>query len=169
MFKCSFPKILTTVLILIYAFHVRAEVTPTDDSKKEANKNYIEDIFIWKISDELKLSVQEEKAFTEIQKSLNKKKSELNKRIQDSLAALKDNASEADLKKHRQLLQEYNALVLQEFDSIKKALGAAKFTQYLKIKNELTNKMKSILAGESASKQNASNKALLAPKVIIEK
>lgn len=142
------------------------------ESENKVKKNYLEDIFIWKISDELKLSVSEEKKFSETIKELNKKKADLNHRIQLGIETLTANASEADLKQQRKLLVQYNELALQEFDAVKKIFGTAKFTQYLKLKNELNNKMKSILIGDKAPAGDArtsSDRSLPKPKVIIEK
>jgi hypothetical protein len=57
-------------------------------SELETKKTYIEDIFIWRMSDELNLTASEEKKFTEIHKDLNKKKSDLNKEIQEITQSL---------------------------------------------------------------------------------
>lgn len=139
------------------------------NSEVEAKKTHLEDIFIWKMSDELKLTAQEEKQFTEINKSLNKKKSEINKKIQDYVQNLKETDSELTLKNYKKLIQEYNQITISEFDSIKKLLGTKKFINYLKIKNELTSKVKSILVGEkNAEKDEKKSKQLPPPKVIVE-
>ncbi len=151
----------------------KSQLLTSDESKNRAKKNYLEDIFIWKISDELKLTAKEEKSFSEIIKNLNQKKTDLNRKIQTELEALNSKAADVQLKKYRQLLQEYNQLTITEFDSVKKIFEAQKFIQYLKLKNELTNKMKSILAGEhsdsSKSSESSSDKKLPLPRVIIEK
>lgn len=136
----------------------------------ETKKTYIEDIFIWKMSDELKLTAQEEKKFSEIHKNLNKQKAELNKKIQDTTQQLSDNPILA--KTLRKAIVEYNQLSLTEFDSMKKLLGAKRFTIYLQFKSELTNKVKSLLTGEKPSekeKKEAPATPLPPPQVIIEK
>ncbi len=139
-------------------------------SDNDTKKTHLEDIFIWKISDELRLSVQEEKQFTEISKSLNRRKSEINKKIQDCIKKLNENSSQADLANYRKLLTEYNQLSVAEYDGIKKILGTKKFITYIKIKNELTSKLKSVLTGEkNGEKKETVSKDLPPPKVIIEK
>lgn len=139
-------------------------------NETELRKTHLEDIFIWKMSDELKLSAKEEKEFTEVSKNLNHKKSELNRQIQEMTATLSESSSEADLRKYKKLLQDYNEVSIAEFDSIKKILGAKKFVSYLKIKSELTGKMKSILIGEkNTDKKEINSKSLPAPKVIVER
>lgn len=144
--------------------------TFASDNATEARKTHLEDIFIWKMSDELKLSAKEEKAFTEVLKKLNKEKSELNKKIQMMADDLNDNTSEATLKTYKKLIQDYNQCSIKEFEAIQKLLGNKKFVQYIKVKNELSNKMKSILIGEKVSeKRETASKPLPKPKVIVEK
>jgi hypothetical protein len=155
------------LLILISLFSINAY----SNNEAELKKSHLEDIFIWKISDELKLTANEEKQFTDINKALNKKKSELNKKIQEAVQSLKASDSEAQLKSYKKLIQDYNQLTLTEFESIKQLLGTKRFISYLKIKNELTTKIKSILIGDKLAdnKRDASAKPLPPPKIIIEK
>jgi hypothetical protein len=154
-------------LVLIFIFSINAY----SSNEAELKKSHLEDIFIWKISDELKLTAKQEKQFTEISKSLNKKKSELNKKIQEAVQNLKTTDSETQLKSYKKLIQEYNQISITEFDDIKKILGAKKFVSYLKIKNELNTKLKSILVGDKLAdnKRDANAKPLPSPKVIIER
>ena len=134
----------------------------------DARKAHLEDIFIWKMSDELKLSAREETQFTEISKSLNRKKTELNHQIQQLTQSLPDSGSEAELRQYKKLLQQYSQVSIEEFESLKKLLGAKRFVSYLKIKSELTSKMKSILIGEKADKKEGNAKILPSPQVIVE-
>ena len=139
-------------------------------SESDIKKSQLEDIFIWKMSDELKLTAQQEKSFTEVSKAINKQKSELNKQIQETIQGLEaSKAKEAALQKYRRLMADYNQLSLKEFDSIKKLLGPEKFADYIKIKNELTSKMKSILIGEKSSEHKDPVVKLPPPNVIVEK
>ena len=135
----------------------------------ETRKTHLEDIFIWKMSDELKLTAHEEKDFTEISKILNKNKSELNHKIQEQTQLLTENSTESELKQFKKLLQQYNEISIVEFDSIKKLLGPKKFINYIKIKSELNSKMKSILIGEKIADKKENISKLPAPKVIVER
>lgn len=139
-------------------------------SELETKKTYIEDIFIWRMSDELNLSAGEEKKFTEIHKDLNKKKSDLNKEIQEITQSL-SNPDETKIKHLRKVIQSYNQISLEEFDSMKKLLGLKKFAEYLQVKSELTSRVKSLLSGEKTNdKEKKENNAKLPPpQVIIEK
>ena len=147
--------------------------------QNDSRKSYLEDIFIWKMSEELKLTALEEKKFAEIQKDLNQKKLELNKSIQNSIesfSSIKENSvreSDKKLDQHFILIKKYNQLALDEFQKMRKLLGSQRFLTYLKIKNELTQKVKSLLAGESDKKElkpekEKTNDPLPPPKVIVE-
>ena len=174
MFKFSLPTLQRTlssfflVILLIISISLKSLA---NDSATEARKTHLEDIFIWKMSDELKLSAKEEKEFTEILKKLNKEKSELNKKIQMMADDLTENTPDATLKAYKKLIQDYNQCAIKEFEAVQKLLGNKKFVQYLKVKNELSNKMKSILIGEKVStdKRETASKPLPKPKVIVEK
>jgi hypothetical protein len=156
-------RLLLAFVVLLASTHSFAS------SESDIKKTQLEDIFIWKMSDELKLTAQQEKAFTELSKSLNKKKSELNKQIQDAVQNLGSKNQEADLQKYRKLINEYSQLSVKEFDSIKRLLGNEKFTEYLKIKYELTSKVKSILVGDKPADKKDQPVSLPPPKVIVEK
>lgn len=153
-----------SVVGLLFTFcFVQAQV-------ENGKKNHIEDIFIWKMSDELKLTALEEKKFGEIQKELNKKKSDLSASLQSAALeirakpelSLKEQASL--IKKNRQFLSQYNLLATQEFDAMKNLLGPKKFLEYLAVKQELNTKLKSMVLGDKNL-----NGPIEPPKVIEEK
>jgi hypothetical protein len=156
--------------IIVFVFCALNLVTSAASANDvEIKKTQLEDIFIWKMSDELKLSAKEEKNFTEVSKALNKQKAELNKKIQDAVIALNEKSAEADLQKYRKLMADYNQLALKEFDSIKKLLGNDRFVNYIRIKSELTTKVKTILVGEKSQEKKEPTVNLPPPKVIVEK
>lgn len=159
MFKI--PALIITISWSLHSYSANNEA--------EIKKTHLEDILIWKMSDELKLTAQEERQFTDINKQLNRKKSEINRKIQSSVQSLSESDSDSALKKHKKLIQEYNDLSVSEFESIKKLLGTKKFISYLKLKNELNTKVKSILIGEkSIDRDDRRSKVLPPPKVIVE-
>ena len=166
--------LLSIYFFSLAAFSAAAVPTSAVPTDSEVKKTYLEDIFIWRMSDELKLSTHDERQFTDIQKNLNKKKSEINKQIQEmtlQIAAEGKNSAKqlnATLAKYRKLLTLYNQLSTNEFDAIKKLLGAKKFAQYLNIKSELNNKVKLLLVGDKDKKESVPSN-LPPPKIIIEK
>lgn len=127
-----------------------------------AKKNSVEDIFIWKVSDELKLSAQEEKKFADILRELNRQKSEL----QTKLSTLSYEKKSDTLIKFKKTLIEYNNLSLREFDKMKSLLGEKKFLDYLAIKQDINLKLKSMVLGEE---QKAKGKTLPPPQIIEER
>jgi hypothetical protein len=145
-----------------------APASVTDNSAKDSNKSKkLEELFIWKISDELKLSTPQEKTFGELFKNLNQKKLELAHKQEDILSKL-DKADEKNLKdllkSYRQTLEEYNKLQLSEIDSFRKNFGDTKAAKYLVVKRDLTNKVKTLLT----EKTEKAEKELPPPKVIEE-
>ncbi len=134
------------------------------------DRNKIEELFLWKISDELKLSVPEEKALGEFVKSQTEKKNKLSEQIQESLkqislAGSDQKKTEKLLLEHKKILKAYNDLALQEVEEIQKKLGAHRAGQYLVLKNDLTNRLKTLLA---TPEKSATPAAKLSPPQIIE-
>ena len=76
-------KFTSLLLLIVCPLQIVASTAEVD-----LKKSHLEDIFIWKMSDELKLTAKQEREFTEINKLLNKKKSELNRKIQDTGTSL---------------------------------------------------------------------------------
>lgn len=137
----------------------------------EEKKNQLEELFIWKTSDELKLSTSEEKKFTEIVKTLNKRKADLNQSLHESVdkfATLKTTKEkEAELTKYRKNLGTYNKISEEEYDKLKVVLGTERLAQYLKLKQDLTGRIKTMLANPE-NKNVPGKTPLPAPKVTIE-
>jgi hypothetical protein len=134
----------------------------------QEKKNKIEELFIWKISDELKLSPKEEKSFSDLFTELSKKKSEITHEQDDLLNKL---AAAATDKERSHLLAEYrkqvldaNKIQLREFDELKKILGPERLGKYFHVKRDLTNKVKSLLTEKGEKKESD----LPPPKVIEE-
>lgn len=135
-------------------------------------RNKVEEFFIWKMSDELKLSAAEEQQFTALLKDLNKKKQKLNQELQAAIDGMSvdtpDKKKEQQLKKYRDLLKSYNHLSEAEYDKLKPLLGPSRMVQYLKEKQNLTNRIKALLSQPEAS-MNTEKKPLPPPKLIEEK
>jgi len=132
------------------------------------SRNKVEELFIWKISDELKLSVPEEKNLSEFVRMLNQRRLQVNEELQNSLKKMSDSASikerEKALSEHRKLLKSYSDLSIEEIDRIQKMLGTEKAAQYFVLKNDLTNRLKAMLA----MPDKKTGEKLAPPKVIEE-
>lgn len=135
-------------------------------------KNSVEAIFIWKMSDELKLSASEEKKFSDIHKDLNIKKSELQTQIQKLSYEIKKNPEltkkqiSETIKSYKKALLEYNSLSIVELDKMKALLGDKKFLDYLSIKQDINTKLKSLVLGDDNGR---AQKSLPPPQIIEEK
>lgn len=133
-------------------------------------KNRVEELFIWKISDEMKLSVPEEKTFSELIRSLNQKRQAAHDGMQTTLRKMSESKSRAEkdklLREHRRQLKKYNDISMEEIEKMEKLLGAERTTRYLVLKNDLTNRLKSLFA---APEKLAPANPLAPPQLIEEK
>ena len=77
-------------------------------------RNQLEELLIWKMSDELKLSPLEEKKFTDVVRQLNQKKTELNRELQASIEKLAKLFSHFISSELRDLEQWYKNLPITE-------------------------------------------------------
>ena len=82
--------ILSFVLVIAFYLIQPRAVFAAESSDK---RNQLEELFIWKLSDELKLSPVEEKKFTDIVKNLNKKKADLNHSLSEAIDKMKQASS----------------------------------------------------------------------------
>lgn len=152
----------------------RQEATsPTNTTSPEVpvKKNQLEELFIWKLSDELKLSSLDEKKFADLIRILNKRKVEESKnvdaRMKEFIAAKSDREREKNLSQLKAAYQKYNEIPIEEINSMKKLLGTQKLAQYFEIKQELSAKVKSLIIENE--KKEADKKSLPTPRVIEEK
>lgn len=118
-------------------------------------KNSLEELIIWKISDELKLPAETEKKFSETLRLFNNKKNETSQIIDGQINVLKKIESEKErqiwLDRYRKALVDYNSLVINEHDEIKKILGNHKFVKYLELKSDLNSRIKNLMLSKDAS------------------
>lgn len=154
---------LVIILFLNFAMIASAEEAP--------RRNRIEELFIWKISDELKLTPAEEKKISEIIKSTNQQKLELTKDldayIEQIAKASTDQRRVQLIAQYRKALEALGRLPIKELDQVQKGLGHVRLARYITIKAELTNKVKSLLS-EKVEKKDFGKDSLPLPKVIEE-
>lgn len=156
--------VLVLILSLVSVIHPRVGFA-------ETKRNQLEELFIWKMSDELKLTSSEEKKFTDIVKTLNKKKADLNQTLQTSIEQMGKaptlKKKEEELSRYRKDLQAFNRLSEEEVDQIKHLLGVERTIQYLQFKQDIANRIKATIANPDAPLK-IEKKPLPAPKVIEE-
>lgn len=131
-------------IFIITIYLISVPVLATNKAKQ------VEDLFIWKISDELKLSVKEEKSFSEIIRKLNKEKLDLTNQMDQLTIELKDQKdnkkNQQILKKYKVSIQKYGLTSVQEIDKIEKLLGSERTAKYIVLKNDFTSKLKQLLS-----------------------
>lgn len=129
---------------------------PSADSAQESSpkKSQIDDVFLWKVSDQLKLSLKKEKELSEILKNSNQAKASLNLKIQDTIDSLSKIKEEKKrkllLSEYRRQLKAHSDLNLKELDQLQKVLGEKDLAQYLVLKQEFAEKIKNLLIQEKS-------------------
>lgn len=152
-------------LILIFLCKVaRAEV-----SVSGPRSNKIEDLIIWKFSDELKLSAIEERKFVKFFQELSAKKSKLEKKNSELIEKLKEVKTKAELEKSLKAFKKNASLIehlsIEEVEQIEKLFGAEKARQYLVLKFDINRKLRELSV---STKSNEGDKKVLPPPKIIE-
>lgn len=131
--------------------------TPAADSKERAR---LEELFIWKTSEELKLQPSDELKFTEVIHDLNKRRRDANVRMDNALTALNAAKTKPEFEKalsaHRAALRETQALQTTELDRLRPLLGSEKLAKYILAKSSILEKLKSMLASPGAMPAPAS-------------
>lgn len=150
--------ILASIILCLSAF---AEVD------KQVKK--FEDLFIWKVSDELKLTQKEEAIVSEVIKETNKKKQQSNTDLEALYKKLNEETTDAGKKavyvKIRAAHKSQLNIALEELDRLNKGVGLKRLGQYLEVKRELSEKIKNVWT----QNEKKGDKVLPPPKVIEEK
>lgn len=158
------------VAVLLFSLSLISFSTHAEEIHTNSHK--FEDLFIWKISDELKLSVPDEKAFSDLIRKLNQKKADLNEQVQATLKKLSESKDkkerEKNLTEYKTQVKKLGQIAIDEVDQIKKALGEEKAAKYFVLKNELANQFKARLANPGANPDSKPKVDLPSPKVIEE-
>lgn len=123
-------------------------------AQPETRASRLEELMLWKMSDELRLSPADEKAFGDAVRDLNRRKTSLTERLAadlDALKAAKDKERAPALTRYRKTLREAQDLPLEELDRMKKLLGEEKLVKYLDVKKDLADKVKALLLEKTES------------------
>lgn len=156
-------------LLILASFGIAAE-TVTQVTANAPKKNHLEELFIWKVSEELKLSTIEEKKFTDTIHDLNAKKQQLTQNLETATSTLIHAKNDVDRKAQfllfKKILKDYNKLSLDELDRLNAILGIRKLSKYLEVKLDLTNKVKSLML--NPDKADHEKKPLPKPQIIEE-
>jgi hypothetical protein len=156
---------MTYIKIMLALFYVGFSALAEVD--RQVKK--FEDLFIWKISDELKLTQKEESVVSEIIKDTNKKKQQSNAELEALYKKLNEETSESGKKsafnKIRALHKAQLNITLEELDRLNKGVGLKRLGQYLEVKRDLSEKIKNVWS----QTEKKGDKVLPPPKIIEEK
>lgn len=137
--------------------------------KSEKMRQRLEQLFVWRVSDRLQLSTQEENRFSGEFKKLSDEKMKLSQDLDSLLDQME--AAKDDKKKSSDLLREYGVTLKKytqsqnkELEVMEHLLGPRKMVQYVLLKREMTQKFKDVLTQSSGS-----GPVLKEPQVIQEK
>lgn len=132
----------------------------------------LEDLFIWKVSDELKLSTIEEEEFASQLRALNNKRKKLNEEIEILLKEMgqvslapKEAALLKKLRDYERKIKQYSDTQIEEIRQVEKVLGARRASNYFSLKNDLVFKIRQSLSPQPRS---ISAPKLAPPKVVVE-
>lgn len=166
----KFCWLFAVVIFGLFAHATDLSSTAPTTANPNSKKNQLEELFIWKISEELKLSAVDEKKFSEALKKLNLQKQVLSQELEELTAGLinakTDPERKIKFKSYRKALLSYNTLAVTEVDQMQSIFGIQKLAKYMEIKMDLTNKVKSLLL--NADKTQQEKKPLPSPQVIEE-
>lgn len=150
---------------LLIATMLAACVPSFADSK---SRQRLQELFIWKVSDHLQLSPEEDTKFRSIVEELNKKKQRASVEMRASIRAMDKETDDTKrgklLVKYQVQLKNYLAVQEEELEKLGTVFDQKKMAKYLVVKSKLTENLR-VLMGSGVK---SSKKKLAKPKVKIE-
>ena len=142
-----------------------ADATVSQEVLVQREKRRLEELFIWKLSEELKLPVETEKAFAETIRSLNREKTRASLAVNEALTAI-EKSQEGDraiskaivakaVARYEKAWRAYGALPLREVSRMRAILGPERLGHYLVAKSQMTEKLKALAAREALESEAA--------------
>lgn len=149
-------RLLFTALLILSAVSPRSAWA---EDPVERERRRLEELFIWKMSEELKLPVEIEASFTEAMRLLNREKAKANTELAAALAALEKAQStkrpavktetNKALKRYERAVKTYGELPLREMARLRRILGSERLGRYLIAKSQMAEKLKSMSARDA--------------------
>jgi len=123
----------------------------------EKAKSRLEELFLWKMSDTLDLSTEEEEKFRTKFKELNERKAKSAQemdRLMSDIERSDPKALPKKLEAYNKSLVTYSNIQVEEAKSMRKILGDKRFAKYLILKRDLNQKLKNMLSTTSRPESN---------------
>ncbi len=140
------------MLILVKAQSLGAATEQSIPSEQEVlvdrERRRLEELMIWKMSEELKLPILIEAQFTEVIRNLNVEKGRSNNDLATSLIELgqakTDKEADLVLKRFEKAIRRSQQVPLNEFKRLKRLLGPQKLARYFVAKSQMVEKLKAL-------------------------
>jgi hypothetical protein len=133
----------------------------------DRERRRLEELFIWKISEELKLPVEMETTFAEAIRGLNREKARANADVAKALEELSQaqNANQSKaraeteraVRNYEKAWRAYGALPLREVSRMRAILGSERLGRYLIAKSQMAEKLKALSTREASEKDVQDN------------
>ncbi|MFP5519943.1 MAG: hypothetical protein ACLGGX_08570 [Bdellovibrionia bacterium] len=142
-------------------------------SGASTSSSKIEELIIWKLSDELQLTLKEELEFSKLFKELNREKQNIQNQQNEHLKS-SSNLKNIDSKKkwiqtYLKFAQKFSDLTQKENREMQKVLGTDKYIRYVVLKSDLSQRVRELMLDTEGRKaEGTSPKKLPPPKVIEE-
>jgi hypothetical protein len=128
--------------------HATLASTLTTEQMVDRERKRLEEVFIWKMSEELRLSVEIETTFAEAIRALNREKYSANSEVSMALVALEKSKSPKErdqaLKRYERAWRTYGELPIREVSRMRPILGVEKLGQYLVAKSQMAERLKAL-------------------------
>jgi hypothetical protein len=163
-------------IVSVCLFSSASAQSPKKEDKADKMRHRLEQLFIWRVADRLGLSTQEEARFNEEFTKLTHEKSDLQQKLEASLAKIAQDKADKKLAKknlaeYQSTLKKYNLLQTKEMEVLGQILGPDRMVEYVLLKQEMTQKIKDVLVqgARPASGPGTEKASLKEPEIIQEK
>ncbi len=129
-----------------------------------------QELFLWKMSEAMKLSAEKEEAFNTTVRQLNEKKAKALQDIDTSLAQMKDvkteSSAKAQVAKYKVALDAYHNVAQEELIQMSKIFNYSELSQYLTIKMEIIKRLQEKML--DPKKESKTEVGPRKPKIILD-
>lgn len=150
--RCVSSFAIAGFVLIVFSAQQTAQAA-NEQNLVDREKRRLEELFIWKMSEELKLPVEIESSFAEAIRTLNREKSKSLADIEAALVAI-DQAktkteSEKAVKRYERAIRKFGDVPIREVSRLRKVLGAERLSRYLVSKSQMAEKLKAMAQGSA--------------------
>lgn len=129
-----------------------------------------QELFLWKMSEALKLNAEKEEAFNTAIRKLNEKKAQALQNVDATLIQMKEAKTESSAKvqveKYRKALEAYQRVNQEELEEMSRIFNYSQLAQYLTIKMEIMKRLQEKML--DPDKESAKEVSPRKPKIILD-